>query len=197
MKRSSFIIVAVTLVGLTGLVLIAAKFSSKPPNVSLAMTPTTAQVLVDGHQAKVRDRKTYIAPGKHVVTASQLGFSNYKQSVTITSDTTLTIVLAPVTSEGFAFLNNNPSEILNREAVIGKATTDSGVSFQKKNPVTALLPYIDQYFRIDYGASLAHPSDDSEVGIYITVLQPTGKERALALLKQKGFDPNSLEIIYR
>jgi hypothetical protein len=167
------------------------------PNVTLTMTPSTARVLVDGRVVGVSGGKIYVIPGKHSVQATQSGFSDYSETVEVNRNPkTLIIILNPIDEVGRKFLHFNPEEQRLRESIIGKLSASQNEDLANKNPITAILPYIDQYFRIDYGASQAHPEDSNAIAVYITSFAPDGKQRAVALLQTKGFDPSKLEIIY-
>jgi hypothetical protein len=154
--------------------------------------------MIDDKNVRVKNSGIFVVPGKHTIVVSQAGFTTYRSTIDKKdSPLEITVVLDPVSEDGFDFMKKHPSEQRLRESLVGSQAAETGKSIAEKNPIISLLPYIDQYFRIDYGQSVKNPSDSTAVAIYITPLAPDGKERALALLRLKGYDPNTLEIIYR
>jgi hypothetical protein len=66
----------------------------------------------------------------------------------------------------------------------------------KKYPITKVLPYIDWYFRVDYGVSQKYPDSPDAVALYVTV-QPEDKQKVLEWFKNNKFNINDYEVIYR
>lgn len=196
-RNNKLLFVALGLTALLGVLFLVLKSLAPTPNITLTMTPSTARVLVDGKATRVSGGRMYVPTGKHAIQATQSGFSDYSDVVEVNqTPKTLIIILNPIDAVGRKFLHFNPAEQRLRESIIGKLSAEQNEVLAEKNPVTAMLPYIDQYFRIDYGASRTHPEDSNAIAVYITSFAPEGNQRALALLQAKGFDPNKLEIIY-
>jgi hypothetical protein len=198
MRKNTILLTLVFVAVLVALFLGTTRLGAAKPNVLLDMAPSTASILIDGNKVHVYKTGVVVSPGKHTIEAILPGFTVFQSKITVSTSgsQTLTVVLDPVTDAGYAFLRANPKEELHREAINSKRSDDTGKAIAIKNPVTTILPYIDQYFRIDYGSSKAHPNDSTAIAVYITSFAPDGKQRALALLSKKGFDPSKLEIIY-
>ncbi|HET6924580.1 MAG TPA: hypothetical protein VFH39_02005, partial [Candidatus Saccharimonadales bacterium] len=81
-------------------------------------------------------------------------------------------------------------------AISGQAFNTASNQREKDAPLIKQLPYIERYFRIDYGPSKAHPGDDTAVAFYITTYGQPGVQQALDWIKAQGYNPDTLEIVY-
>jgi hypothetical protein len=177
---------------------IITRIGQKKANVSLTLSPSVADVVVDNTK-KVEQGKFYLAPGSHKLSVTMGGFAEKSVNFDVTKGqvTTLSVILLPNSRVGFDWLKNHPEEAARREGLGGKEFEQTGNAVASKLPLVDELPFIDQFFRVDYGPSIAHPDDSSAVALYIKYYSPEGKQQALAWLKFKGYDPSKLEIIYQ
>lgn len=183
------------------LLLAAATFQfidKKPPNVELTLAPSVAKVVVDNSKT-IKQGKFYLAPGHHTLSVTMKGFADRK----IDFDTTdskiikLVSVLVPNSPVGDKWLTDHPDESLRREGLGGQQFDQQASDLSKNMPLVSKLPFIDQFYRVDYGVSQISPNDSTQAAIYITYYSDTGKQQALDWLKFQGYDPAKLEIIYK
>jgi hypothetical protein len=170
---------------------------SQAPDVNIVLSPSASTSLLDGTK-KIGNGKQYVSPGKHSLTVSFSGFAS--QTILFTAQQgkvpDVTVLLLPNSSAGYLGLNNHPNEQAIRRQISGQTFNNTSTSREQKLGLINSLPYVERYFRVDYGPSKLHPSDDTAVAIYITTYGQPGVQQALAWITSKGYDPNSLEIIY-
>lgn len=170
--------------------------SAAPKNLVLDVAPYSAKVLLNGKTISIGSH--YLKPGNYTVVASMEGFSTASQTFNISKGKAARIglLLNPTSQVGYDYLSNHPKEQLHREALGGSNFSRQESSASRKTPLINELPFIDQYYKIDYGKSRQHPTNSSATAIYITLYGPNGKDQALEWIRFKGYDPNKLEIIY-
>ena len=193
--RAKFALVGVLCIVLIGLV--ALRLPHKAPDLNLVLVPSPATAIVD-NKTKIGNGETYIAPGNHTVTVSFAGFATQTQSFTTQAGKvrTLTVVLGVSSAVGRNWLIEHPDEAKKLETLTGAAFSDSTQQRIEKVPLIKELPYIERYFRIDYGQSKLHPTDDTAVAIYVTTYGQPGTQQALDWIRSQGYNPDTLEIIY-
>ena len=165
-------------------------------HVSLSVAPLSSIVTVNGNV--VKGTLLAVKPGKVTVVVSKSGFATQSQTVTTskgkTSDITVALISnSPSTANWYL---NHPADQQELEVITGKNYNAAVQQSIQRLPLVASLPFIDLYYRVDYGQSVAHPNDPNAVAIYITYYSQDGKQQALDWLKFKGYDPATLEIIY-
>lgn len=165
--------------------------------VIIAASPSDSQITMDDN--KINTGKSYIKKGSHVFTAKRSGFNDCSIMIDITDNfkDSVILLLDPNSDEGRAFLNNNPNEQLTREGLGGILANQDGQNTTNKTPLIKILPFIDLDYRVDYGASLKTPKDNTSVAIYITSISEASKQDALNWIKDSGYDVNNLEIVYK
>lgn len=169
----------------------------KTPNVDVITAPDAAMLTIDG-QPTSKTKLFYLKPGKHTITASMDGFTSDSQTVQVGNSgvTKVSLLLNPNSTAGYDYLQANPAEELQREAMGGQKFLQQNNAITSRVPLISSLPFIDQEFRVDYGVSLQHPNDPTAVAIYITYYSEAAKQQALSWIRFKGYDPSKLEIVY-
>ncbi len=194
MKRNKIMVI----IGLLGLavLLVVWGLTRQSPNVNLQVGPKDSAILLDG--ANISPGKQHLKPGTHQLKVTHSGFAEQEQTVIAPAKglVTVAIVLLPNSDEGRQWLIDHPGDAVAREGVASQAVGQTTSEIQRKNPLVAYLPFIDQLYRIDYGPSVAHPEDPTAVAIHITYFSDAGKQQALDWIKFKGVDPANLEIVY-
>lgn len=194
-KKYVFLLIPVAVILL--LMVLLVKESADKENLILNVAPESAIVTLDNNRF-IRPGNHVLPEGKHTVAARKEGFGTVTKSFTISNDKTMTVdlLLNPNSEVGYDFLRKNEGEQLQRETLGGKAFDQKSSEAGNKNPLIYELPFIDQFYRIDYGASQKHPNDPTATAIYITLYNLSAREDALAWIRFKGYDPNKLEVIY-
>ena len=160
--------------------------------------PTDATATIDG--AKIATNvEVRIKAGQHKLDVSRDGFTTKSQTITVKTgqDTaTYTTYLSVANATGQKWLDDHPGLAIELEGAGSRAYEAAAEQTTLDNPIVEQLPLVDPQFRIDYGASAKYPNDNSKVGIYIQAIDPAGRQAALSLLRDKGFDPADLELIF-
>lgn len=162
--------------------------------VDIQVLPKNSEVTVNG--VEYENGKTYLKPGTYEFVAKYPDFSDAKKTVTITKESAEVILLPePNTEAANELLKNNPDLQRQREALGGREANLKGLEQEKKTPIITLLPYSDLTapFSIDYGPS-EYRKDD--VVIIISNSTPDGRDYALRWIRQQGYDPANLEIVF-
>ncbi|HEY6737083.1 MAG TPA: PEGA domain-containing protein [Candidatus Saccharimonadia bacterium] len=170
--------------------------------VKLTTVPSDATVKIDDKiSAKPGDIK--LSPGTHILVVSRTGFDSKSLTVTIQQNEiqSQTVVLTPNSTAGQTYINDHPDERQIGEGQAGAITDQQGKIITDQNPILRILPYKGKDFVIGYGISQAHPDDPHAVAIYIDTPKPNfapdARTNALKWIASQGYDPNTLEIIYR
>lgn len=194
MKKLIAFAVVVIIVVFGGGLLLTAKH--KKPNVFLDLSPAPSKVVLDNKSAV--GASFYASPGKHTVTVSFSGFADSTQAITVKAGKTThaTILLQPNSGAGRQWLIAHPDEQNKRQTVVGQAFESTTQKRIDKLPLIQDLPYIERYFRIDYGPSKQHPDDSTASALYITTYGQPGVQQALDWIRSQGYNPDTLEIIY-
>ncbi|HEX6462243.1 MAG TPA: PEGA domain-containing protein [Candidatus Saccharimonadales bacterium] len=201
MMKKSTIIVIITIVGAALLAVISWQLyqTSKMGTLTLTVTPKDAIVRIDGRQVATWE-STRLTPGSHKLEISRDDFVTQAFTVEVAGGKTTTkeITLQANSDKAAAdWQSQHQAESLRGEAEAGKAITEGGAKVTADNPILNRLPYATSTFRIDFGVSEKHPNDPNAVALYITADGEAGKSHALAWMRSQGYDPSSLEIIYK
>lgn len=177
---------------------LAAFFSAtiNTSNIQIEVAPITAAISIDGKP--VKPGKHYVEPGEHTVSATLIGFEDASQKVEVNKNKIVSVelLLNPNSQAGLDYLKSHPEDQLRRERLGGKKFDQANVDVSKENPLISSLPFIDRLYRVDYGASIRYPKDPNAVVIYITYFEEAAKLDALDWIRAKGYDPDTMEIIY-
>lgn len=165
--------------------------------VSVSVSPSNARILIDGKEADLGEN--YLNPGNHTFFAKSSGFESETKNVEIKKDqdNSIIFVLKAGTDTAKEYIQSSTYEQQKREALAGQQANQIGTKTREKNPVIKILPYIASGYRIDYGSSLKNPDDKLAVRIVISAINPENEQKALSLLKSKGYNLEDLEIEYR
>ncbi len=139
-----------------------------------------------------------IGAGTYTVAVSRNGFATQKKSVTIKSrqNNTQAFYLAPNSPAGEQWLSDNPLQAYLLEGNSSRSYDQLAASNTAKYPIVTQLPMYDPSFSITYGASQEHPKDSSAIALYINAYDPSARQAALQLIRDKGFDPSDMEIVF-
>lgn len=158
--------------------------------------PFDATVKIDDRA--IRANKTIrVRTGSHTITIQRVGFKNQSQNFTLSKGKSeiITVYLKPANSIGYKWLKDHPSEALKYEGHAGSlynADTKKAISLQ---PFIKELPFIAGgfEFRVDYGSPA--PGSDKPI-IYIQADTQEARDDALLWIKNKGYDPTTMLIVY-
>lgn len=182
---------------LIGLLVVYAGFVSLgrlgKTKVQISIAPSVATITLDNKP--VNNGVFYLKSGSHRLVASYPNFSTESKNFSASDQdlAAISISLNPLNQKAEDFLKANPVYQLQREAVGGQEL--SGRALVNSTPIIKLLPRtsIDDYYRIDYESS---PSDKTRARLLISNSSPNGRQNALQWIKQQGYDPAELEIIF-
>lgn len=186
------VVLVVVLVVLYGAVITGQRIGKTA--VDIQAVPSNSEITVNG--VEYENGKTYLKPGTYDFVAKYPDFSDAKKTVTITDESAEVILLPePNTEAANEYLASNPDIQREREALGGREANLKGLEQEKKTPIITLLPYSDLTapFSIDYG-----PSDyrKGDVVIIISNSTPDGRDYALRWIRQQGYDPADMEIVF-
>jgi hypothetical protein len=162
--------------------------------VNIQVVPTNAEITVNG--VEYGAGKIHLKPGSYEIVAKYPGFADDRQQIDVDEDATDVILLPEPNSEAaYQLLEENPKIQQQREALGGQAANQKGAAQEQKSPIITLLPYTDitAPFSVDYG-----PSDyrEGDVVLIISNSTPSGRDAALRWIKQQGYDPKDLELVF-
>lgn len=168
-------------------------YSSK---ITIQISPADSVVTING---KRRAQGTInVRPGTYSVVGSRQGFESQSKSVSVVKAEIkyvglLLVSNSPATANWYI---DHPSDAKILEGISSNNYDLFSTEQTKKYPLIKSLPFIDQLYRVDYGRSQASPNNLTAVGFYVKYYSELGKQQALEWLKFKGYEPESLEIIY-
>lgn len=162
--------------------------------VTITAIPEDSQVTINKQSSQTGD--VYLTPGKYVFSAKKDGFLADTQTIDINGGSSIVgLTPAPNSSQALKWLKDNPDIQRRREAIGGQNTDRVGQQATEITPIISLLPITnaqDQY-SIDYGASKSRSGGSF---ILITSPFPDSRDKALQWIKDQGYDPTDLEIVY-
>lgn len=191
----------ITLVSLlsVSLILTIAFFSfqnrGKTAQAELVVAPQSASLTLNGK--KVKAGIVRLKPGSYTLVATKSGFETASK-VFIASDTELPYVGIVLDSNSPATQNwyrDNIEDQRLAESITGRQSDQNSEKVISKNGLLTKLPYFGpgSEYRIDAGVSV---KGSSEPAIYIRSVSEQSKQDALNWIRQQGFNPESMEIIY-
>jgi len=164
--------------------------------ITTEIEPYDATVKIDGKLIKV-NKKIYVTPGQHTITAHRADFTDQSQQFTSTKGkaTKITIYLNAANDNGLQWIKDHPDV---QQMYEGHSSAQYDAQTQKNNeaePFVQLLPYIAPgfEFRIDYGSPDA---GQSKPVIYVQADTQQAKDDALEWIRNQGYDPSTLNIQY-
>ena len=201
LRKTIYIIVGLVALGLVVIVFILG-LQSRDKTASIEIqsaVPNDAKVTIDGGGVG-SNSKNGVTPGKHTVVAKRDGFEDKTQEVEVKQGETkiIRLLMTPNSQVGYEWMRAHPDLAVEYEAMVGQ---QFGVQSQKTvdaNPLIQNLPEIHPTWRVDYGKSVAYPNDPNKVAIIITYGgTEIDKQNALDWIKSLGYNPASLEIIFK
>lgn len=164
--------------------------------LKLTLVPSDMTLTIDGKP--VTGNEFELKSGSHKLTGKRQGFGDKTITVDVkTSQTTTKEFFLGANSElGMNYLINHPLEGALTSAQSSKDFDRRSEAAMENTPFIRELPQYGPDFRIDYGASEKHTDKEGIVGIYIKALTPTARQNALELIRQLGYDPSDMEIIF-
>jgi len=196
-RRFAPIIITVILVIIAGVGLLLLHNSrSFSGSITVQVTPASATLTMN--DKVVTAGKIGVNPGSYTFKATLKGFDSSSKTITVKRGDSLYVGLAllPNSPSTADWYQKHPTDQQLYEIITGKYFDITSSEQTQTLPLIQDLPFIDQFYRIDYGQSKANPTDQSAVALYITYYSQAGKQQALDWIKFKGYDPTSLEIIY-
>lgn len=173
------------------------KDRQKTAIIEIEAVPTGVKILINNRG--VRNGKSKIEPGSYSITVSRDGFETQNKSFSLKpgEQKYFGFVLksnSPLTKNWYA---EHPKDSSIAEGISSKEFDISTSQAIKDVPLINDLPYLGAglEFSIDYGAPAPGESADKPA-IYITSNTPAGKQEALDWIRRKGYDPNTLSIVY-
>lgn len=163
-------------------------------SIELSVFPASAEITIDG--SKVNKGTVHLDYGVYKVEASQTGFINYSNDIVVNPSTdTYAVILEPESEEAQEWFKNHQKEYADIRKLSEKSIQEKGEYFHKQNPIASKLPYRSLIYTIGYMNDQSDPSGNS---IIVTIDAPEGyKQAALYRIRQLGFDPTDLNIIFR
>jgi hypothetical protein len=161
------------------------------------VVPDDALMTINGKNAAI-NKKIGVTPGEYTVKVKRSGFKDQEQKLSIkkTDNKEMRFFMEPSSPEGFNWLTNHPEQALKAESLTSKEFDEQSKRIVEKLPLIEELPFIDQFWRVDYGVSEKYPDDSEAVALYVKYWSEQGKQDALDWIKFKGYDPEKLEIIF-
>ena len=150
---------------------------------------------------KVSSNGTKLKPGKYAVKVERDDFSSNTQVVVIedrssrypNNEFVLTVTLDANSEKGRNILKKySEKDYLELEGKSSQSGSSIGEDFKKENPIIGLLPYIQSYYRIDYGKT-----DEGKFKIVITANEPIGRQVAVERIRSWGFNPTNYLIEFK
>ena len=165
--------------------------------VNIHVIPEDSIVKINGVDSR---KNAYLKSGLYQVEASKPGWKTDTQTIEIKQDEPdkdVYLVPAPDSPESLAWLKDNPKIQQERETLGSMNFENDSNQVASKYPLVGELPYIDRYFRIDYGEAIKSQDKVTPVAIFVRALSPENRQMALNWIKQQGFDPKDYEIIFK
>lgn len=190
------IIVAVLFVAVAGIALFNISLNANRSGkiaTTIEVMPEDATITIDGKRSN--HGTVYLEPGSHTFVASKTGFTDDKETLTISAESNYVGLLpAPVSDEARKWAEQ--AEIIDKiESITGSIASAEGSITTTKNPLINYLPEsnIEAPYTISYRL-VENDSGGEDAVIIIKNATPSGRIKALAWIKEQGFDPADLQI---
>ena len=164
--------------------------------LTVRSVPSDLTLTLDGRQIDANG-DLEVDEDKHILVAERRGFETHTQTIEVDQDSSIKVYLFSNSAEGRSREREYPAETLETEAEVGRRYDELDRRLQTKYPILRELPYIGPGFTINQGISKAHPDDPERLAFYLHITDPEGTQRALDYLTGHGYDPATLELIYR
>jgi hypothetical protein len=201
-RKLVYAVAAVVVVGLLGWIFVLG-LQSRDKTAAIdvqSAVPDDINITIDGSKV-ASNVKVAVKPGDHKIVAERKGFEGQTHNVTVKQGETKTVrlLMTPNGPEGTDWARAHPDQFREYEAKQGEVFTQTSKDLTTKYPLIAHLPELRRSWRVDYGASVAHPKDPDALAIIITYVEgdDSTKQQALDWIKSQGFNPSDYEIIFQ
>jgi hypothetical protein len=163
------------------------------------VSPSYSIIRIEGENIVLDEKKQVeLQPGTYTADVIRLNFSTVKVDFVVESNniSDVNVLLNPVNNEGSVFLLSEKEKQI-REEVSFRISLEKSKKLEEINTLVNYLPVYNELFRIDYGVSIENPEDSTKIAYYITTDTISDRETAIKWIRDKGIDPDSLEIYYR
>lgn len=162
--------------------------------ITVNVLPQDALVTFNGKD--IGKGTVYVVPGTYSIKASKSGFADFTASEYLDhSGQIVTLLLDAQTVEAKKWMQDHQDTYAEFEGKAGEQANTRGDDFQKKNPITGILPYSNLIYTIGYKADPADPSGNS---IIIEIDASDGyRQSALFQITQWGYNPADFKINFR
>lgn len=187
------LVVVVVLIG--GFLLLRGGPESK---LTVQSIPNDLTLTLDGHQIPANG-EVKVKEGSHTLVGERNGFQSYTTTFTANGGDPLSVrmYLYANSAEGRQWTKNNPEQQRELEAEAGRHYDQIQDRLQKKYPIINQLPYIGPGFEANYTNSKTDPDNPEAISVTIEVFAPDGKTNALKWINGYGWDPATLDIIWK
>jgi hypothetical protein len=148
--------------------------------------PGNAVIRVDG---QIYKGGIHLSPGSYEITASKEGFESFTYRVNVYENgssvyaNTLYFLLQPKSAEAIEWASDNQDKYLKLEEEVGELRAIEGDEQQKQYPILQKIPYRGSLYNVDYVL------DDTGLTLQITTDDALGRQVALAMIKNWGYEP--------
>ena len=198
-RRKIFLIVLifVLIAPIVWVLFILSRIDKVKTGINVQVVPNGAQISINNKMAKEGLTKT--PPGATHIEVTLKGFEPITQDIDVGADQIrfVGVALVPNTPETADWYDKHPKDKIEAEGLSSLIFVDISKNIAKKQPFVKDLPYIgpaDEY-RIDYGPDPSSKSTDQV--IYITAGTQVGKDDALSWIRNQGYDPTTMTILYK
>lgn len=160
---------------------------------TIEVMPEDAVITIDGEKSS--SGTVYLEPGSHTFVASKTGFTDDKETITISS-TANYVGLLPTPASDEAKKWAEQDDVADKiESISGSIASAKGSATQTANPLIDYLPQsdIEAPYTISYKLA-ANSSGGEDAVIIIKNSTPDGRTKALAWIRSQGIDPADLNI---
>ncbi len=191
-----------SMVLLGGLIIVAAlvswsRYESRlSASITIQVAPSVSHITINGETAQ--DGLNKVHPGAQQVAVSLTGFTTTKQTVSVSKgqDQYVGIVLLPDSATTADWYQTHLSDQQLSQTITGKTADNVGQQLIQKAPIIQHLPFIGpgMEYEISYGNQSGINTDQPI--IYIQSPTTQGQQDALLWIKNQGYNPSSLDIVY-
>ncbi|MGW5192343.1 PEGA domain-containing protein [Kribbella sp. NPDC004138] len=186
----------VVLILIGGIILFRGSGGSET-TLSVASIPNDLTLTLDGHEIPANG-EVKIKEGTHTLVGSRRGFQSYTKTFTSGSDPlSYKMYLYANSAEGREWTKNNPEQEAELEEQASRRYDEIQSRLKAKYPILAQLPYIGPGFQATYTRSKSDPNNPEAISIVIETWTPEAKTKALQWIKGYGWDPNTLDIVWK
>ena len=196
------VVVSVILVGFLLFISIKNMFSAK---LEILVVPTDAKIMIDGQ--RYENKKTYeslMVKTIHV-DISMEGFDSKSFDLELKKDETTKIYTYLTGNDAWYVEHKDDEDVSIFLELINEANGEEEVkNMHEKYPILSVLPIVYEKYLNNYTQYISYRIDvgefegcSSDFCLMITDISGGNRERALQAIRDKGFNPDDYEILYR